>query len=473
VPPAPRTRIVAAPTLQFLGAAGTVTGSRFLVETAGARVLVDCGLFQGLKELRLRNWAPLPVDARSLVAVVLTHAHVDHCGYLPALEAQGFAGAVYATAGTAALCRIVLPDSARLQEEDAAYANRMGYSKHDPALPLYTEENARAALARLREVRMGEATEVAPGVRATFRPAGHILGSAHVLLELAGPGSRRVLVSGDLGRPAHALLAPPARRPAADAILVESTYGDREHAEVDSTVERLAETVVRTAGRGGVVVIPAFAVDRTELVLFHLRALREAGRIPALPVYVDSPMALAALDVYRRALEEGDPEIRSELRGKPGLLDPGGLVEARDVAASKAIHGEKGPAIIVSASGMGTGGRVLHHLERRLPDARSSIALVGFQPAQTRGRRLLDGERAVKLHGRYVPVRAEIVDLSGFSVHADRSEILAWLGEGEGVPDAAFVVHGEPEASRALADGIERELGWNAVVPGDLERVRI
>jgi metallo-beta-lactamase family protein len=473
VSPAPRTRIVAAPTLQFLGAAGTVTGSRFLVETAGARVLVDCGLFQGLKELRLRNWAPLPVDARSLDAVVLTHAHVDHCGYLPALEAQGFAGAVYATAGTAALCRIVLPDSARLQEEDAAYANRMGYSKHDPALPLYTEENAQAALARLREVRTGERTEVAPGVRATFRPAGHILGSAHVLLELAGPGSRRVLVSGDLGRPAHALLAPPARRPAADAVLVESTYGDREHADVDATVERLAETVVRTAGRGGVVVIPAFAVDRTELVLFHLRALREAGRIPALPVYVDSPMALAALDVYRRALEEGDPEIRSELRGKPGLLDPGGLVEARDVAASKAIHAEEGPAIIVSASGMGTGGRVLHHLERRLPDARSSVALVGFQPVQTRGRRLLDGERSVKLHGRYVPVRAEIVDLSGFSVHADRSEILAWLREGEGTPEAAFVVHGEPEASRALAEGIERELGWNAVVPGDLERVRI
>lgn len=468
-----RTRSVAAPTLQFLGATGTVTGSRFLVETPEARVLVDCGLFQGLKELRLRNWGPLPVDARCLDAVVLTHAHVDHCGYLPALEAQGFTGAVYATAGTAALCRIVLPDSARLQEEDAAYANRMGYSKHDPALPLYTEENAQAALARLREVRMGEPTQVAPGVRASFRPAGHILGSAHVELELDAPEKRRLLVSGDLGRPAHPLLAPPARRPAADVVLVESTYGDREHADVDATVERLAETIVHTAQRGGVVVIPAFAVDRTELVLFHLRALREAGRIPELPVYVDSPMALAALDVYRRALEQGDPEIRSEVRGKPGLLDPGRLVEARDVAASKAIHGESGPAIIVSASGMATGGRVLHHLERRLPDPRSSVALVGFQPAQTRGRRLLDGERVVKIHGRYVPVRAEIVDLSGFSVHADRSEILAWLAEGEGAPDAAFVVHGEPAAAKALAVAIERELGWSAVVPGDLERVRI
>jgi metallo-beta-lactamase family protein len=473
VPPRARSRSVAGPALQFLGATGTVTGSRFLVETSGARVLVDCGLFQGLKELRLRNWEPLPVDARTLDAVLLTHAHVDHCGYLPALEGQGFTGVVYATPGTVALCQIVLPDSARIQEEDAAYANRMGFSKHDPALPLYTEENARAALARLRSVRSGEPTEVAPGVRATFHPAGHILGSAHVELELDGARPRRVVVSGDLGRPAHPLLAPPAPRPAADAILVESTYGDREHADLAGTVERLAATIVRTAQRGGVVVIPAFAVDRTELVLFHLRALREAGRIPDLPIYVDSPMALAALDVYRRALKEGDPEIRDEARGKPGLLEPGRLIEARDVAASKAIHAEKGPAIIISASGMATGGRVLHHLERRLPDPNSSVALVGFQPAQTRGRRLLDGERVTKLHGRYVPVRAEIVDLSGFSVHADRSELLAWLAEGKGAPDVVFVVHGEPAASSALARAIGRELGWNAVVPGHLERVRI
>jgi metallo-beta-lactamase family protein len=457
-------------TLQFLGAAGTVTGSRFLVETREARVLVDCGLFQGLKELRLRNWEPLPVDARTLDAVLLTHAHVDHCGYLPALEKQAFAGGVYATPGTTRLCAIVLPDSARLQEEDAAYANRAGYSKHAPALPLYTEADAQAVLARFRPVRAGESTPVAPGVRATFHPAGHILGSAHVELELEGA---RVVVSGDLGRPAHPLLAPPAARSAADVVLVESTYGDREHADFEATVERLAATIVGTAERRGVVLIPAFAVDRTEVVLFQLRALRQAGRIPELPIYVDSPMALAALDVYRSALEAGDPEIRPELRGRPEELVPARLVEARDVAASKAIHEERGPAIVISASGMATGGRVLHHLERRLPDPRCAVALVGFQPAQTRGRRLLDGERTVKLHGRYVPVRAEIVDLSGFSVHADRSELLAWLAGGDGTPEVTFAVHGEPAASNALARAISGELGWSAVVPRDLERVRI
>jgi metallo-beta-lactamase family protein len=460
-----------APVLQFLGAAGTVTGSRFLVSTSRARVLVDCGLFQGEKALRLRNWAPFPVDPAAIDAVLVTHAHLDHTGYLPALVEQGFEGSVYTTRGSAELCRILLPDSGRIQEEDAAYANRKGFSKHHPALPLYTEEQAERCLAALRVVPYGETLEVADGVHARFEPAGHILGSATLQLRLDGDPGLRLGASGDLGRPHHPLLRAPEPLDACDALLLESTYGDRRH-EGEADVERLAELVARTAARGGVVVIPAFAVDRTEIVLLALARLREAGRIPPVPVHVDSPMALAALRVYRQALAEGWDEIRPELEGRGDPFGGSGLHEVRDVAASKALCRRRGPFVVVSASGMATGGRVLHHLRARLPDARHAVALVGYQPQGTRGRRLLEGERTLKMLGRYVPVRAEIADLGGFSVHADGPELADWVGRMEEPPGMVYVVHGEPAAAEALAARLG-ERGVAAAVARDGERVRL
>lgn len=459
------------PLLEFLGATGTVTGSRFLLSTPDARVLLDCGLYQGEKKLRRRNWEPFPLDPASIDAVVLTHAHLDHTGYLPALVEQGFEGPVYVTRGTAELCRILLPDCGRIQEEDADYANRKGYSKHHPALPLYTEAQAERALEALRVVPFGEALEIAPGVHARFAPAGHILGSATVHLRVEGRAERRLGVSGDLGRPQHPLLRPPQAMAPCDALLLESTYGDRRHAG-EAELERLADLVRRTAARGGVLVIPAFAVDRTEIVLWALAGLRKQGRVPPLPVYVDSPMALAALRVYRHALAAGWDEVREELRGLPDPFGGDELHEVQDIESSKALQRRAGPFIVVSASGMATGGRVLHHLRARLPDARHSVALVGFQPRGTRGRRLLEGEPSVKMLGRYVPVRAEVADLGGFSVHADAEELEAWLAAMDTPPGAVYLVHGEPPACEALA---ARLAGCDAalVVPRHGERVRL
>lgn len=470
-----------APVLSFLGATGTVTGSRFLLDTPDARVLVDCGLYQGLKELRLRNWEPFPVDPASIDAVVLTHAHVDHCGFLPALARDGFAGPVHCTGATAELTAIVLPDSGHLHEEEARFANRRGYSKHSPALPLYTEDDARRFLPQLRPTPFGTAVEVADGCTLTFRPSGHILGSATATLDVAWlderarPGRRRFTFSGDLGRPHHPLLRPPAPLTGADpdVIVVESTYGDRRHDD-RGAVEALAAAVTRTAARSGTVVIPAFAVDRTEVLLHHLRRLREEGAIPDIPIAVDSPMALRSLAVYRRALAEGDPDVRDELSRLAATtdpFDPGDLVEVHEVEGSKALDHDPGPRIIVSASGMASGGRVLHHLARYLPDHRATVVLVGFQAEGTRGRALAEGARQVKLLGRYVPVRAEVVDLPAFSVHADRDELLGWLGTAPREPEAVYVVHGEPDASTALAEAVTARFGWNCVVPRYGERV--
>ena len=459
-----------APTLQFLGAARTVTGSRFLIETPRARVLVDCGLFQGLKELRLRNWDPLPVDPRSIDAVVLTHAHLDHSGYLPALVRDGFRGPAFSTENTAALCKIILPDSGRIQEEDAAYANRKGFSKHKPALPLYTEEDAMRALTTLRTQPFAAPFEVAPGITATFWRAGHILGAASLHLALADPPAETITISGDIGRAEHPVLCPPDPPAACETLLVESTHGTRIH-EAEHDLEGLASAIVRTAERGGAVVIPAFSVDRTEVILLQLRRLTEAGRIPKLPVYADSPMALASLRLYQNAARDGDPEVRPELHGHPDAFDPGDLIEARNVEDSKAIHRAPLPAIIVSASGMATGGRVLHHLINRLPDPKNTVVLVGYQAEGTRGRALRDGAKALKIFGRYVPVRAEIVDTPGFSAHADAPELLAWTRRCPAPPQTTFVVHGELESALALETAIEKELGWTAVVPSYGERV--
>lgn len=450
----------------FLGGTGTVTGSKFLLETDHARVLLDCGLFQGAKALRARNWTPLPLDPGSIDAVVVTHAHLDHCGYLPALVRDGYRGDVHVTPNSAALAEIVLLDSGHLQEEDAAFANRVGFSRHRPALALYTEADAARAAQRFSLQPFDAPRAIAEGVTLTLQRAGHILGSASAVVRI-DDGSTLV-VSGDLGRQAHPLLAAPAPPPACDALLVESTYGDERHVR-SGLVDRLADAIVRTARRGGSIVIPAFAVDRTEIVLHHLARLRASGAIPDLPVAVDSPMALAALDVYTRAIAARDPDLRPEVIGTHDPFDLEHVLRVHDVEGSKQLDRDPHPKIIVSASGMATGGRVLHHLARALPDRRNTVVLVGFQAYGTRGWRLATGERTLKLHGRYVPVRSEVVDLQGMSAHADRDELLEWVRAAPGSP-VTYVVHGEPDASHMLAAGIT-DRDAPAVVPRDGERV--
>jgi len=455
-------------TLRFLGGTRTVTGSRFLVETGGGRrVLVDCGLFQGPKSLRERNWVDFPVPPSSLDAVLLTHAHVDHCGYLPRLAASGFTGPVWCTPGTAALTRIVLPDSGHLHEEEARFANRRGYSRHRPALPLYTVDDAVRCLDQLVEVPFDEEREVAAGVTATWQRAGHILGAASIRLGVDGS---TVVVSGDLGRSSHPLLLPPEPLGDADVVVCESTYGNRRHA--DGAVEdTLARVIADAVDQSGVVVVPAFAVDRTEVVLWHLERLLDAGRIPSLPVYLDSPMALRALESYRRAAAEASPELRPEVRGRDlfGSLD---LIETPSVEESKAINERRGPFLIVSASGMATGGRVLHHLAARLGSSRNTVLLVGFQAPDTRGDQLRRGARAVKFLGAYHRVRARVVHLE-LSAHADQGELLDWLASGTEPPEIVFVVHGEEESSLALADRVGDAAGALAVVPRPGERVAL
>jgi metallo-beta-lactamase family protein len=456
--------------LQFLGATGTVTGSRFLVATAGARVLLDCGLFQGLRELRARNWEPFPLDPATIDAIVVSHAHLDHSGYLPALAAHGFRGRVLMTPATAALARIILLDSAHLLMEDTEHARSHGYSKHAHPVPLYDDDDVEAALRLVEEVPFDTTTRLAPGIDVRLARAGHILGSAsvHVALREAG---RSLLFSGDLGRPHHPLLAPPEPPGAADVVLVESTYGNRSHVAPGTSV--LGDAIRRTVRRGGSVVIPAFAVDRTEVILMELRRLRSSGEIPDVPVYVDSPMALAALGVYREAIRAHSTEIRGEVIADPDVLDPGQVVELRSVEESKSINSPEWPSIIISASGMATGGRVLHHLAGLLPDPRNTVVLTGYQAEGTRGRDLADGASALKIHGCYVPVRAEVVDVPIFSVHADAGEIVDWLAQATSAPEVCYVVHGEEDAARALRSAIGNRLGWNAVVPRMSERVRL
>jgi metallo-beta-lactamase family protein len=455
--------------LTFLGAAGTVTGSQYLLEWDHHRVLVDCGMFQGLKSLRERNWARLPVQPASVHSVVLTHAHLDHCGLLPRLVSSGFGGRIFCTAGTADLCKLVLPDAGRLQEEDAKRANRHRYSKHTPALPLFTERDAADALDRMQPFGFERPMPVAPGLEAEFINAGHLLGSAFVRMRRSNGRNGTIVFGGDLGRYSRPVLPDPSAGVACDVLLVESTYGDREHAPDDDGAQ-LARIVTETAERQGRLIIPSFAIGRVEEVLYWLKKLEDSNRVPVLPVYVDSPMAVQALEYYRRHAHELDPDARPE-RGEVSAFGTERFHPAASSRESKQILSSKGPAVVISASGMATGGRVLHHLAAALPDPRNTVLFVGFQAAGTRGRRLIEGEKQVKMFGQFVPVNARVERLNAMSAHADASEIVRWLRTFPSAPGITYLVHGEPPAQQALKQRIERELGWNVHIPGHGERV--
>jgi metallo-beta-lactamase family protein len=480
--------------ITFLGAARTVTGSKYLLDTGTKRVLVDGGLFQGLKELRLRNWSEFPIQAASIDAIVLTHAHLDHCGYLPRLVAQGFRGRIFCTPGTQDLCRIVLPDSGRIQEEDAANANKHSYSKHSPALPLYTEADAFRAISLLQPVGYDRPVPVADGLEVDFINAGHLLGSSYARVRTNGT---TILFGGDLGRFGRPVLPDPTMVEEADYLLVESTYGNRVH-EKDDNGERLAQAIRSTAERGGKIVIPAFAVGRVEELLYWVKRLEDERRIPVLPVFVDSPMATEALRRYTERVQELDPELRPEDADEKAPLGRADRTEPREarreharrerqlcvfcterfrtvasVQESKDLTASRLPAIVISSSGMATGGRVLHHLKAVLPDSRNTVLLVGFQAVGTRGRSLVDGAPTLRIHGQDIPVHAHVEKIDSMSAHADSDEILRWLGGFTRAPRLTFLVHGEPVAMDALQTRIKSQLGWNTKMPEHGETVAL
>jgi len=450
--------------IQFLGGTGTVTGSKYLVRSKSATVLIDCGLFQGHRQLRERNWSALPVPARDIDAVILTHAHLDHSGYLPLLVRQGFRGNIYCSEATFDLCKLLLPDSGHLQEEDAAFANRHGFSKHAPAMPLYTEQDARQALQYFVPISFGRAVEVAGDLRASLAPGGHILGAAIVSLS---DGTTTTVFSGDLGRSDDVLMVPPARFEHADYVVVESTYGNRRHDRSDPMLP-LGQAIRDTVARGGVVVIPAFAIGRVQSLLYYLHLLKDLGAIPStLPIYLDSPMAVDATAIYHKH--------RAHHRLNPAQCDAmchtARMINTVD--ESKQLDLRRIPMVIISASGMATGGRVLHHLKAFASDPRNTILFAGFQAAGTRGAALVAGADTVKIHGVQVPVRAQVVHVDNLSAHADADEIIAWLARCKVPPKKTFVTHGEPEAAAALCQRIENELQWTASVPAHLDIVAL
>jgi metallo-beta-lactamase family protein len=482
------------PSIIFLGAARTVTGSKYLLDTGASKVLIDAGLFQGLKELRERNWQELPIRAPEIDAVVLTHAHLDHCGYLPRLVSQGFRGRVFCTPGTQDLCRIVLPDSGRIQEEDAANANRHGYSKHAPALPLYGEQDAFRAVSQLQPVGYDRPVPVAPDIEVEFINAGHLLGSSYVRVRTGG---QTILFGGDLGRFNRPVLPDPTMVSQADYLLVESTYGNRVH-EADDNGSKLADVITATAGRGGRVIIPAFAIGRVEELIYWLRRLEEERRIPVLPVFLDSPMAIEALARYTERLHELDPELQPETHDDKA---PHGPADHRDRLDTRRRHAQherqlcafcterfrtvataeesrqltqsKTPSIIISASGMATGGRVLHHLKAALPDVRNTVLFAGYQAVGTRGRQLVEGQTTVRIHGETIPVHARVELLESMSAHADSTEILRWLGGFSRPPRQTFLVHGEVPAMEALGASIKQTSGWDTTMPKHHERFEL
>ena len=447
-------------TIQFLGATGTVTGSKYLIEHDSRRILVDCGLFQGYKQLRLKNWAPFPCDPATVDCVILTHAHIDHSGYLPLLARNGFFGAVYCTEATRDLCEILLPDSGHLQEEEANYANRRGFSKHQPALPLYTREDAERCLSLFRPLEFEREFHLGNNLTLRLLPSGHILGSAFVALNTPRTS---LLFSGDLGRPHDLVMPAPSRIEKVDYLVVESTYGNRRHDAADPLVV-LAEIINRTASRGGVVVIPTFAVGRAQTLMYCIHLLKASKAIPDYPVYLNSPMAVDATGIFR----QHDGEHRLTPAQCDGLSGAARIVNS--VEESKQLNRSHGPMIILAASGMATGGRVIHHLKAFAPDPRNTILFTGFQAGGTRGASLVHGADVIKIHGEYIQVRAEVRILENLSAHADADETLDWLKGFTQPPRRTFITHGEPEAADALRRRIEEELHWPCVIPEYLER---
>jgi len=462
-------------TLSFCGATGTVTGSRFLLEHNGFKLLVDCGIFQGLKDLRLRNWNPTPFEPGEIDLVVLTHAHLDHSGYLPRLVQSGFTGPILATEATCDLCGILWPDSGHIQEEDARFANKRGYSKHRPALPLYTEEQARQSLGQLRPRPFDRTLQIHEDIEIRFYPAGHILGAAIVEVRLdLGRGRQKVIVfSGDLGRPDQPILPDPSPLPDCDVLVLESTYGNRDHPDEDPK-DVLEQLIQRTTSRGGTLLIPSFAVGRTTALLYMLRELQREDRLPTdIPIYVDSPMAIHAIRTLMEHDEAHDLEMRALVAHGEDPLGLRRVVLSATVAQSKALNELRYPGIIISASGMATGGRILHHLNYRLGDHRTTVLFVGYQAAGTRGRALQDGAKQIRLHGQEVKVRAQIETLDGMSAHADRSEIIDWLKSAAHPPRQIYLVHGEPDASQALEALIGEKTSIPVQIPKYLQKVKL
>ena len=460
-------------TLTFLGATGTVTGSRFLLEIHEKKILVDCGLFQGLKKNRLKNWDPFPVEPSQIDHVFLTHAHIDHSGYLPRLCKQGFSGKIHCTHATYDLCNIMLRDSGHLQEEDAYWANKREFSKHKPALPLYTVEDAQKAMNYFEPVYYGKDLFITNSLRVKFKDAGHIIGSSFVdIKSTADKKVARIVFSGDLGRPSRPILRDPVQVFEVDYLVLESTYGNHIH-DQNPPEEELARVINESIDRGGVLVIPSFAVGRTQELLYSIRALEEQDRIPSLPVYVDSPMAIDVTEVFEK--RRGDYNLAAkvlELNGKH-ILQPHNLNFCREKKQSKQLNKKTGAGIIISASGMAEGGRILHHMVHRLPQPGNTFLFIGYQAQGTRGRAILEGNPAVKIHGQQVPIRAKIENISGFSAHADYNETLAWLMGFNRPPLKTFIVHGEPDSSLALAEKIRSTFGWEVIIPEDHESFTI
>ena len=445
--------------IKFLGATGTVTGSKYLLTINQQRILVDCGLFQGYKALRLRNWDSLPIDPASIDAVVITHAHIDHTGYLPLLVKNGFKGPIYATKATYDLCSILLRDSGHIQEEDAKRANKYGYSKHRPALPLYTKSDAEIALKQFKTVGFGKPYTITNNAKATWHRAGHILGSAFIQFNIDGT---RVLFTGDMGRLHDPMIKPPAIIQSTDYLVIESTYGNRLHGKLDPQ-DLIEQVVNKTTKRGGTVLIPAFAVGRAQSILYYLFRLKDAKRMPDFPIYLDSPMSINATKLLCKHANE------HQLSKKQCHLVCNVATYVNTPDESRAIDQQPMPKIIISASGMMTGGRILHHLKVFAPDHKSTILLTGFQAGGTRGARLVAGERELKIHGQMIPVNAKVEYLTNTSAHADYAEILTWLKQFNQAPRKVFITHGEPDAAASLKKHIETQLDWSCQIPDYLD----
>jgi metallo-beta-lactamase family protein len=474
--------------IQFLGAAGTVTGSKHLINTSddlsgkrGTQALVDCGLFQGQKEWRERNWQNLPLAANDIEYLILTHAHLDHCGWIPRLVKQGFRGTIYATPATIDLCNIILADSGHLQEEDAEFNNRHKTSKHDPALPLYTEEEAQACMKYFKPVNIGETKQLSPELSFRFVHAAHILGSSMAEITLTGQGAHptRLLFTGDIGRvhdqnvaPGKVVYSGPQPGETADIVVMESTYGNRQHPTNDPRPQ-LAELIRKTAERGGSVVVPAFAVERTQKFVFMLKELMESGQAPRIPVYCDSPMAIKAVEIFLKHSEEFSDETKQLISKFGSPLQWQGFHFAQTSEESRKINDCKSPCIIISSSGMVTGGRIQHHLAQRLPDPKNTVIFIGFQAPGTRGFTIKSGAPEVKMLGQMIPIRAQVAAFEQFSDHADTPELLEWLHTFPSKPAATYLVHGEPSASSQLRDTMTKELGWNVQVAQWMQRVEI